>query len=57
MKIQTFDFNVDLLRSLIWQYDTGDNLNITGLIKDKQNGSKYGYYSFVDDFSSKRRNE
>lgn len=48
MEIQEFDFSVDLLRAILWQYDSAPNLK--GLLEDKQAWFDANHTQFWDDW-------
>lgn len=47
-RIQAFDFSVDLLRALLWQYNDAENLQ--GLLQQKQDWYNTAYQGFWDDW-------
>ncbi len=60
MKIQSFDFSVDLLQALLWQYDNANNLR--GLLERKQawydeNHTKFWENWIKDVFDLRTANE
>ena len=48
MRVQDFDFSVDLMQAILWQYNRATN--ITGLIQEKQNWYNFNQEEFWEDW-------